>query len=68
MVSYETCSLNRRVPAAVECYESASGSLSKVGTVLERARTTKNERKTNNENDNKSDDGGRVCSRIIGNP
>ena len=35
MVSYETCSLNRRVPAAVECYESASGSLSKVGIVLE---------------------------------
>ena len=28
-------SLNRRAPAAVECYESASGSLSKVGIVLE---------------------------------
>jgi len=28
-------SLNRRVPAAVECYESASGSRSKVGIVLE---------------------------------
>jgi len=27
--------LNQRVPAAVECYESASGSLSKLGIVLE---------------------------------
>ena len=46
MVSYETCSLNRRVPAAVECYESASGSLSKVGTVLARAHRQKQKKQT----------------------
>ena len=38
-------SLNRRVPAAVECYESASGSLSKVGIVLETSAHNQNRKK-----------------------
>ena len=38
-------SLNRRAPAAVERYESASGSLSKMGIVLEPSAHNQNRKK-----------------------
>ena len=45
MVSYEMYSLSARAPATVERYESASGSLSKVGIVLEMSAHNQNRKK-----------------------